>query len=116
MSDEPREMTEEEMTERFIQHIWMLIDYWERESRTPGVRDKMEGVAFSILSFLDGSTLDAPAFDLVPMPHESDKDFHKEEGTNWWPDGGREALLGVPRISDMLHERFYAMRRKKEQT
>lgn len=29
MSEKPREYTESEIREKFIRHIWNLIDYWE---------------------------------------------------------------------------------------
>lgn len=82
-----------------IDHIHGLIRYWEREGRAPDVKDKLEGLAFSILSALDGSSSVLPAFDLVPCPHPTDKDYLRDEGENWFPSG--TPLPGA------LHEYFH---------
>lgn len=54
--------------------------------RTPEeeIRYRCDGVAFTILSTLDGSSLDLPAFNLVPAPAEEDQAYYEENGENWF--------------------------------
>lgn len=96
---EPREYTPEEVRAMFLQHIRTLVKYWERVPQAPTAREKLEGLAFSILVTLDGEADGLPAFDVVPCPHESDKDYHRDEGENWFPSG-------VP-LPGALHEYFH---------
>lgn len=98
MSDNtPREYTAEETRDKFLKHVHALVDYWENESRAPTSRAKLSGLAFSIMSALDGGTLGLPGFIVVTNPCDSDKEYHRDNGENWFPAG---ADLGV------LHE-FY---------
>lgn len=64
---------------------WQIVDYWEKESRTPELRGKMEGMMHSMLATLDGCSMDIPGFKIIPMTDESDKDFHIQFGENWYP-------------------------------
>ncbi|MBD3261177.1 MAG: hypothetical protein GF334_05760 [Candidatus Altiarchaeales archaeon] len=104
---EPREMTVEECREIFMRQVASIAAYW---ARVPGRTDleKCNGVAFSILSMLDGSNVDIPAFDLIPSPHGSDEEFHRDEGENWWPRAPDEVRETLPIINDtMLHEMWH---------
>ena len=115
MSVEPHEYTSEEMTVILLKQIWLLVDYWEnveRDDDKAGM-SRLEGLAFSILSMLDGCGTAMPAMCLVPEPHEADQAYAEEHGEDWWPNDGLEAMLGVPRISDMLHERFWTFKPDK---
>lgn len=84
---EPREYTPEEVRTMFLDHIRNMVRYWAREDRVPDVEEKLEGLAFSILVTLDGGADGLPAFDVVPSPHEADKDYHRDNGENWFPSG-----------------------------
>ncbi len=87
MNDEkPREYTEEEIRKMFIQHVWCMIDYWEHETQVTSTRRKLAGLAHSILATLDGSTPGLPAFIVAPIPHKDDKQYDKDEGSNWFPE------------------------------
>ncbi len=98
----PHELNRDEMRELFLEHIRTMVGYWEREERAPSVREKLEGLAFSMLVAIDGES-GLPAFHLVPRPHPDDKAFSQENGENWWPDpNGLEHD-----ISGELHERFH---------
>lgn len=94
-----REYTKEEVREMVLWHMRNLARYWARQEGTP--LDKCEGVVFSVLSMLDGST-GLPAFDLVARTHPDYKGFQIAEGENYIPDG----LV----INDdcQLHELFYS--------
>ena len=56
MSKEARELTTDEMKTHFLNYIHDLVDYWEHEDRAPTTKDKLEGLAFSILSTIDGDS------------------------------------------------------------
>jgi len=84
---EPREYTPEEVRTMFLDYIRGLVKYWAREDRVPDVKEKLEGLAFSILVTLDGESGGLPCFDVVPCPHESDKEYHRDNGENWFPSG-----------------------------
>lgn len=80
-------------TKTILSQIWTLVDYWDRTVAQPGdgvsaTRDRLEGLAFSILSMLDGcGGLPGPV-QLVPE----------------WDDP--DALE-----NEMLHEHFYPVGR-----
>lgn len=98
-----REYTQEEIKKMFLEHIRSLISYWINESRTPDLQGKMNGLAFSILSFLDGESLVAPKFIVCPDPHEDDKEYNKAQGNNWYP----QVTENVVDIAGSLHDGFY---------
>ena len=102
----PRVMTVDEVRAVFLDHVAGIVDYWENESRAGSVRDRLEGVAFSILVALDGEAAMLPGFTVTPSPHESDEAFHRKEGTNWFPNDVD--------IADGLHEHLHdAFRRTR---
>ena len=80
-----REMTVEECRAKFLGHISAMVDFWLNESRTPDTREKMEGLAFSILVAIDGES-SLPAFVLSPSPHPDDKKHHQDNDEDWWPE------------------------------
>lgn len=92
--EKPRAYTVEEMRKMFLDHLSATVRYWATTdiSRPEFAKDlakqgevlyRLEGLMFSFLVALDGGT-GLPAFDLIPSPHESDKDYHQENGENWW--------------------------------
>lgn len=94
-----RAYTAEEVRDQFLDHCHSLVDYWLNESRTPDVKDKMNGLVFSILNIFDGTTAALPAFDIIPSPHPSDKAYCQSNGDNWY-----EAVV----INDChLHDEWY---------
>ena len=85
----------------FMHSIKNSINYWSKlDDRN--TKEKLEGLAFSILNIFDGTSSDMPALDIVLRPHEDDKKFREEEGDDYFVDGMC--------INDesMLHEEFYA--------
>jgi hypothetical protein len=104
----PRELTKDEVRDRLIRHVWGVINWWEAESRVKSTRGKLEGVAFSILAALDGSAADMPGFSVAPQPHESDMQYCKDHGEDWFP-----PPTDVPNdVCGSLHERFYEYARE----
>ena len=107
----PRAWTAEEVRDMLIKKIRDITAYWATTNlpnlaRTPeeDIRYRCDGVAFTILSTLDGGSLGLPGFDLIPMPHPDDKQYHKDHGENWFDP--------KTRISTTLHE-FYHKRDPK---
>lgn len=99
------ELSVEEVRSRFLTHVRGIVDYWDEVAREPSLRKRLEGVAFTILSTIDGSAADLPAFALIPTPHPTDKAFSQEQGEDWYPDF--QPAQEVCDIAGGLHERFY---------
>jgi hypothetical protein len=85
-NSKPREYTVKETQEKLIRYLWGVLDYWLYESRATNTRDKMEGLLFTILSTLDGSSADIPGFQLIPYVGTGDKEHHIKFGENWYND------------------------------
>ncbi len=94
-----RPYTPEEVREMFLENVRHLCHYWagvERDS----VQEKLEGMAFSLLNMFDGTSVSMPAMDIVLRPHPDDKQFHEQQGDNYFQDGQV--------INDCyLHEEFH---------
>lgn len=104
---EPRELTEEECRERLLRHIWGLIEYWLSEDRHPDARGKLEGLAFSILSLLDGSSVGIPGFIVAPVGHSDDAEYCRKNSEDWWPHNGDKEQEAVKcDLGGSLHEFF----------
>ena len=58
----PRAYTPEEVRDRLLDHLWVMVDYWEREERAPTARDKITGFMHSTLAALDGCSMALPGF------------------------------------------------------
>lgn len=112
--EESREWTQEEIREKFLLHISALVDYWADVGGNPkSLRDRLEGLAFSFLTMLDGSCMDLPSFEVIATPHESDKAHAKEVGDNWWPQPPPELEEAITiHGSAMLHEMWHDFRTK----
>lgn len=104
----PRVLTQEEVREKFIRHVWELIRYWSSEDRQPSIDGKLSGLAFSILVMIDGGSAGLCSFSLCPSPHADDKEYHRERGENWWPTDEDRVDIG-----GSLHELFYKYEPKK---
>jgi hypothetical protein len=90
MTDSPRAYTSDELRDKFLHEVRTIAAYWAGlpdHDRATGkamtVRDRCDGVAFSILSVLDGATLDIPGIDLVFQSAEEDKEYYIQNGENW---------------------------------
>lgn len=97
-----REYTRDEVRDLFLDHVHALVDYWELENRKPSIREKLDGLAFSILCALDGVAVGLPRFRVVADPHPNDEDYYRCEGENWYPEADLDN-----NISGELHERFF---------
>lgn len=95
----PRAYTEEELTNKLMNHIRAVVHFWGTQVPDQTQLDLCEGVAFSILTLLDGDTLSLPHATIVFDPHPEDKQYHISQGENWVEPGTT--------ISTCLHEQFY---------
>ncbi|HUS89235.1 MAG TPA: hypothetical protein VMW91_07705 [Desulfosporosinus sp.] len=77
-----RAKTEIEVRNEFLDHIRSIAKYW---AELPGKnsQERCDGVAFSILNIFDGSTM-LPAMNISLLPHPEDKQYHIDEGKNWY--------------------------------
>ena len=103
---ESKEKTEEEVKKEFLDHIRGVVHYWSKQEGTPLI-DKLNGVAFSILTALDGCA-NLPGFIVAPCPHEDDKEYHISSGDDYYPEN-HESNVRCD-ISGSLHDDFYQKR------
>jgi len=103
--DGPRELTEDEVQRVFLDQVRAMCRYWVEESIATTVKEKVEGVAFSILVALDGGNIGLPGFIVAPSPHPDDKEYHRSHGENWYPENDPEAVKCD--IGGSLHEHFH---------
>ena len=104
-----KQITREEARYLFIKHVIDMADYWENEERRPTSKEKLEGFAFSMLSFLDGSAAAMPGYYLIPSCHESDKPFAIDEGFDYYaqPTSEEKETLEKLDIGGSLHDQFH---------
>lgn len=95
----PKAYTPEEVREMFLDQLRATKKYWLNESRVKTESERMDGLVFSILVMLDGGTMDLPAFDLIPSPHEGDKDYLTSQGEKYF---SKEVINDC-----QLHELWY---------
>lgn len=96
---DPRAYTAEEVQEMLLDKFKHLAEYWATVDGPTSVKDRCEGLVFSILNVFDGNSADLPAFDIIPSPHESDKEYRIENGKNYFEP--------VVVNNCQLHEMFY---------
>jgi hypothetical protein len=102
----PRELTKDEVTDKFLKHIKAMEKYWEGLPNKSS-EEKLNGLAFSILVLLDGGAGFMPSFIVAPSPHEEDKDFCiNEEKTNYFPENHQIEDKIKCDISGGLHELY----------
>jgi hypothetical protein len=99
-----RELTPEEVRERFLRHVNGLVDYWDKVEKDT-TKEKLRGLAFSILGTLDGCSGDIPGFIVVPCPHPDDREWHMERDEDWWPENNEPDVICD--IGGSLHELFH---------
>ena len=88
-----RAWTEEEIREQFLDHVRNTIDYWKTVDldlkvfpNEDELTRRMNGLAFSILTALDGEAMAVPGFKVIPNSHPDDKQYYIDNGENWYPD------------------------------
>ena len=100
-----RQYLTHEIRDNFLEHIRFMVKYWEAESRAITSKDKLEGLAHSILCAIDGCTMALPPFILAPLPSPEDKQFHIDNGENYYPEN-HDIIVNAD-IAGSLHELFF---------
>jgi hypothetical protein len=108
-----RELTRDEVQDRFLTYVATMVHYWDTNASTKNMtaREKMEGVVHSILATLDGCSMGLPGFIVAPCPHESDRQFHIDEGDEYYFPENHESNVQCD-IAGGLHELIYQYHRK----
>lgn len=101
-----REKTTDEIQAEFVEHVRDSITYWDSLPNIT-IREKLNGLAFSILVAIDGEADALPSFILAPRPHPEDKEFHIQKGNNFYPENHLLDDEIKCDIAGDLHEIFY---------
>lgn len=97
-----REKTEEEVRIEFLEHVAVMINYWDTQVNG-STRYKLEGFAHSVLAALDGCAGGLPGFVVAPRPHPDDKQYHIDEGDDYYREIDSGSLCD---IAGSLHEQI----------
>jgi hypothetical protein len=86
---ELRVFTKEEVLNDFMDGIRSLVDYWSSEDyvKDRDQRYRLQGLAHSILTLIDGLSSDNPGFNLVVNVHPEDKEYNIKRGENYYENG-----------------------------
>ena len=101
--DMPLEKTAYEIREEFLTYVRGMVKYWSAV-KGMGEEEKLEGVAFSILSGLDGSAGDMPGFIVTPSVNKADKDYCIGNGEDYYPYTDPQMIKSD--IGGALHEYY----------
>ena len=71
------------MRELLLTYFANLSTYWASQHPTNS-KEACEGLLFSILTTFDGGSAHLPAFDIIPCPHETDKEYFISLGKNYF--------------------------------
>lgn len=81
--DEPRAWTKEELCDRFVKHLMVAAREWANcPDKTP--LERTEGLVHTVLATIDGCSMMFPTLNLVPDPHDEDKEYNISEGFNYF--------------------------------
>lgn len=97
-----KQITQDEARDKFIAHMWAMVEWWEKEDRCSSTRDRLAGLMHSFFAALDGRTLELPGCQVIPDPHPEDREYHISNGEDYYPD----AKEGMD-IAGSLCERMY---------
>jgi hypothetical protein len=102
-----RALTADEAKDKFLTRVSGYVDYW---ATLPGKtqRERLEGLAFSLMAILDGGASDLPGFTVKPRPHESDKEYYTERGENYF--SKTTDIAGS--LHESIHSYFYFRRER----
>jgi len=100
----PRELTTAEVREAFIARAIAICIHVLDDPRTITKQDAVSTAVFSVLSMIDGSAVNLPAFILAPDPHPTDKAYCEDNGKNWYPENHEVDIKSC--IRGELHSEF----------
>lgn len=113
-----RQMTMEECRDALVKHALHLAKHWAAGDVPKDIVEEYpekfkteearrlyacEGVVFSLLVTLDGEDGSLPGWIVAPNPAEEDKEYHQEEGENWWPHPEWDMVDVAGGLHDQLH-------------
>lgn len=82
--------TADEALSHYMDHVRAMVKYWahlpeidQATGRAMTIEDRCEGVAFSILTMIDGCSA-LPGLNLTLDPHPDDKAHHIAEGNQYY--------------------------------
>jgi hypothetical protein len=110
-----RQWTPDEVREKFLAHLENVAEHWATTKLPPQLvanaggseaRARCRGVVFSALVMLDGGAGDMPAFRVFPCTDPSGPEFHRQEGTNFYPVNKNDVPLLCEITRESLHEAF----------
>jgi hypothetical protein len=99
-----KEKSMEEVREEFLDHVRFMVDYWDNVEKDT-TKEKLSGLAFSILVALDGCASDLPAFIVAPLPNKEDKQYLIENEEDYYSENHNSDVKCD--IAGSLHELFY---------
>ena len=100
-----KEYTTEEVRKKFLEQVWNNIKYWDELACEKTTKERLQGLAFSILATLDGCDIDLPGFIVAPLPHENDKEYLIENEEDYFPENHENDVNAD--ISGYLHDMFH---------
>jgi len=104
-----RERTTDEIKEDLLEYIVALINEWTTfPNRT--IEERLTGLAYSILSTLDGESLSFPKFIVAPDPNREDKQYHINRNKDYYPENFDSNVKCD--ISGSLHENLHSKKRR----
>ncbi len=99
-----KEKTEDEIRTEFLNYIRGLVTYWDKVDERSS-KEKLEGLAFSILAMLDGVSGGICGFVVAPATHKDDKQYHIDNGEDYYPQNHENDVKCD--ISGVLHDLFH---------
>lgn len=78
--------SEKEVKDMFLKKIKSITNYWSNYEAKSN-KERCEGVAFSILSLIDGCSIDFPAIDMRLAPYPDDKQCHIDNDEDYFEQG-----------------------------
>ena len=105
--EKPRELTPEEIRMMVVNHVHGIVDYWDKVENKD-TREKLDGVAFSILSMFDGSVPHIPPFIVAPATDKEWKKHFIAEGMDYFPNNYKVFRKVQGNISGSLHDEYSA--------
>lgn len=98
-------ITVEEARYLFMKHVADCVNYWDKESRTPDTREKLEGLAFSILTMLDGCSMGLPGYEVRPLSkNPDDTQYAIENGFDYYPEESYDIIGDKVALHEIFHQ------------
>jgi hypothetical protein len=107
-----KEKTVDVVRGEVLNHIRDMVNYWESsEGKTS--KEKLDGLAFSILVMLDGES-NLPPFIVAPLESSENIQFAISEGRDYYPENKVEIVSKIKcDIAGSLHDQYYQVTEEK---